>query len=202
MASTCPCGHRARVTCCGKKTLRWQRAAALPMLLALAAGSFLTAGAAGAAGPAGPAGAAVVADWPRFHHDDAGSGYNPYENILSVANVARLTARWALATSGAVESSPAVAGGVVYIGSDDGHVYALKAATGARLWAYDTGAPVVSSPAVSGGVVYVGAGNGTVYALRTATGARVWSRALGATVVSSPAVAGGLVYVGPENDRF
>src|SRR5690349_16858950 len=175
MASTCPCGHRARVTCRVKKTPRSRRAAALLVLLALTAGSFLA---------AGPAGASVVADWPRFHYDDAGSGYNPYESILSVSNVARLTARWASATSGAVESSPAVVGGVVYIGSDDGHVYALKAATGARLWAYDTGAPVVSSPAVSGNVVYVGAGNGTVYALRAATGARMWSRNLGATVVS------------------
>ena len=37
-----------------------------------------------------------------------------------------------------VYSSPAVVGGVVYIGSDDGNVYALNAANGAKLWSYHT----------------------------------------------------------------
>ena len=36
-------------------------------------------------------------------------------------------------------SSPAVANGVVYIGSGDGNVYALNASTGAKLWSYATG---------------------------------------------------------------
>ena len=36
------------------------------------------------------------------------------------------------------DSSPAVANGVVYVGSDDGNVYALNAATGAELWSYTT----------------------------------------------------------------
>ena len=38
-----------------------------------------------------------------------------------------------------MESSPAVANGVVYVGSDDGNVYALNASTGAKLWSYATG---------------------------------------------------------------
>ena len=54
-----------------------------------------------------------------------------------------------------VYSSPAVANGVVYVGSDD-NVYALNARTGALLWSYTTGEYVVSSPAVANGVVYVG----------------------------------------------
>ena len=54
-----------------------------------------------------------------------------------------------------MDSSPAVANGVVYVGSDDGNVYALNAATGAKLWSYATG-KLESSPAVANGVVYVG----------------------------------------------
>jgi outer membrane protein assembly factor BamB len=64
-----------------------------------------------------------------------------------------------------VYSSPAVAGGVVYVGSYDGHVYALDAKTGERLWRYQTGDEVVSSPAVAGGVVYVGSWDDYLYAL-------------------------------------
>ena len=59
-----------------------------------------------------------------------------------------------------MESSPAVANGVVYVGSYDRHVYALNAGTGALLWKYQTGG---SSPAVANGVVYVGWEDG-VYA--------------------------------------
>ena len=39
----------------------------------------------------------------------------------------------------AVDSSPAVAGGTVYVGSHDGKVYALDAATGHLRWSYTTG---------------------------------------------------------------
>ena len=49
---------------------------------------------------------------------------------------------WSYTTGSNVYSSPAVANGVVYVGSYDGNVYALKAGTGAKLWSYATGAYV------------------------------------------------------------
>ena len=52
---------------------------------------------------------------------------------------------------GRVESSPVVANGIVYIGSDDSSVYALNADNGGKLWSYPTGSAVVSSPAVANG---------------------------------------------------
>jgi outer membrane protein assembly factor BamB len=61
-------------------------------------------------------------------------------------------------------SSPAVANGVVYVGSEDGNMYALNAATGAKEWSYTTGNSVISSPAVANGVVYVGSNDQRVYA--------------------------------------
>jgi len=61
-------------------------------------------------------------------------------------------------------SSPAVAGGVVYLGSDDHNLYAFNAKTGAKLWSYETGDVVVSSPVVVNGMVYVGSLDGKLYA--------------------------------------
>lgn len=116
--------------------------------------------------------------------------------------------------TGAFESSPAVANGIVYIGSDDGNVYALNALTGVKIWNYTTskqplysfGNQVTSSPAVSNGIVYVGSVGGNVYALNASTGAEIWSyythpdRLYGGGyfhgVQASPAVADGVVYVG------
>jgi outer membrane protein assembly factor BamB len=59
-----------------------------------------------------------------------------------------------------------VANGVVYVGSDNGNVYALNASTGSKLWSYTTGrSPYsTSSPAVVNGAVYVGSWDGKVYA--------------------------------------
>ena len=53
-------------------------------------------------------------------------------NALNAATGAKL---WSYATGGPV-GSPAVANGVVYVGSNDENVYALDAATGAKLWSY------------------------------------------------------------------
>lgn len=59
-----------------------------------------------------------------------------------------------------VPSSPALSsdGKVLYIGSDNGKLYAITALNGTELWSFETGAQVWDSPALSidGKVVYVG----------------------------------------------
>ncbi|MGO9082373.1 MAG: PQQ-binding-like beta-propeller repeat protein, partial [Streptosporangiaceae bacterium] len=91
----------------------------------------------------------VRTNWAKFRFSDRNSGFNPYENVLSPANVAGLTKAWSVRTGGPISySSPAVVNGVVYGGSGNGSVYALNAATGAKLWSYPTGTSVFSSPAV------------------------------------------------------
>ena len=53
--------------------------------------------------------------------------------------------------------------GIVYVGSDDGNVYALNAGTGAKVWNYTTCAAVLSSPTVANRTVYVGGDDGNVF---------------------------------------
>ena len=132
---------------------------------------------------------------PQVQHERS----NPCEKVLNVNNVGNLGLKWSYATGDRVHSSPAVANGVVYVGSDDHNVYALNASTGAKLWSYTTGDVVDSSPAVANGVVYVGSYDGNVYALNASTGAKLWSYTTGASVYSSPAVANGVVYVGSDD---
>jgi len=121
------------------------------------------------------------ADWTQFHRDNM-QRWNPYETVLGINNVGGLGLKWSYTTGiGPYDesSSPAVVNGVVYIGSDDGNVYALNAGTGTLLWKYATGNGVESSPTVANGVVYVGSApyNGSVYALNANTGAKLWSYA-------------------------
>jgi outer membrane protein assembly factor BamB len=102
---------------------------------------------------------------------------------------------WNFTTGGNVTSSPAIANGVVYIGSADNQVYALDSSKGKLLWNYTVG-EVSSSPIVANGLVFVGSNDGKFYALEAMTGNCVWSYATGGMVVSSPAIANNIVYVG------
>jgi outer membrane protein assembly factor BamB/formylglycine-generating enzyme required for sulfatase activity len=93
-------------------------------------------------------------------------------------------------------SSPTVAGGMVYCGSEDGSLYALDAERGQRLWAFPTGGQVTSSPAAADGVVYFGSYDGHLYALEARSGEEIWRFSAGAPIGSSPWVGDGVVYFG------
>jgi PQQ-like domain len=87
--------------------------------------------------------------------------------------------RWHRYVGARSDSSPAVADGIVYIGSWFGHtVYAFDAASGKPLWTYLTGGSIDSSPTVVDGTVYIGSNDGRVYALNARTGHRNWYRYL------------------------
>ena len=105
---------------------------------------------------------------------------------------------WAARTGGPVLSTPAVIGGRVLIGSDDGSVYSFDAASGAEQWRVSTGGPVRSSPTAAGGTVFVGSFDGDLYALRASDGRERWSAPTGFEVFSSPAVSGDVVVIGAK----
>jgi len=67
--------------------------------------------------------------------------------------------------------NPAVANGIIYIGSYDHNLYALNATNGTMLWGYRIGNP--SSPAIANGIAYVENGSSNVYALNAATGTKI-----------------------------
>ena len=109
----------------------------------------------------------VQTDWSQFRFEEDGTRLNPYENVLSPKNVGDLAVKWIFKTGGSVVSSPAVVNGVVYIGSNDYNVYALKAHTGKKLWSYPTGGEIYSAPVIANGTVFVGSNDGNLYALKT-----------------------------------
>ena len=134
-------------------------------------------------------------DWPMFHHNLQLTGYTTSE----APDAADL--KWTYDTGTPISSSPAVVGGIVYIGSGDwqmggpGGLYAINAETGALIWSYPTTQAVVSSPAVEGGEVFFGCYDGNVYALDAQTGALEWSFPTGGQVWSCPAVHNGKVFI-------
>ncbi len=61
-----------------------------------------------------------------------------------------------------LHSSPTVGEGVAYIGSADGHLYAIDLSTGEERWRFAKDGPVRSTPAVVGDRVYAGSWDGHV----------------------------------------
>ena len=104
------------------------------------------------------------------------------------------TRLWTFAVTGWVTSAPIVIDGVVYVGSNDNHLYALDAVTGSELWSFATAGPVVSVPTVIDGVVYVGSNDNHLYALDAGDGTLLWRHDTGYPAQSSPTVSGGMVY--------
>ncbi len=131
-----------------------------------------------------------------FGFDPQHTHFNPVEQILSPATVPHLMPYWVASTGDTINSSPVVANGIVYVGSDDHKLYAFNAATGKPLWAASTGDRVYSSPAVSNGIVYFGSSDGKLYALDATTGNRRWIIHTGNQIYSSPTIVNGIVYFG------
>jgi len=62
-------------------------------------------------------------------------------------------------------STPLIAGDLMWLGSDDGHLYALERKTGELVWRRYFGSPIKSSPAVSGNALYILDFDGNLYCL-------------------------------------
>lgn len=82
--------------------------------------------------------------------------------------------KWVFKTNGKIFSSPIVHDGIVYVGSEDGNLYAIDEKTGETHWKFKTGGAVHSSPAVFKNTVYIGSFDGYYYAIDAKTGQLKW----------------------------
>ena len=97
-------------------------------------------------------------------------------------------------------TSPAVANGIVYVGSGHHSVFALDAMTGVKIWNYPQSTGMGSSPAVAGGIVYLALNSGNICALNASSGISLWNYAIGIDYTcSSPAIANGVLYIKSVN---
>ena len=137
-------------------------------------------------------------NWPMYLHDPGHTGYTPSAGPMTNQTL------WSFQTGSTnVKSSPAVVDGIVYVGAEDGRLYALDATSGEEIWAYaadcSLGSQAINSPAVVEGVVYFCSYNspGNLYALNASTGEKLWNCTIrGLSTSTSPTVFAGVVYVG------
>ena len=132
---------------------------------------------------------------------------------LAAADIPRLKLKWAYAYPGALRarSQPAVGMGAVFVGSQDGSVYAFDLATGCQRWRFQATAEVRTAVVLSTWpagkappkgqppLAYFGDIVARLYAVNALTGELVWSRKVddhpAATLTGTPALDGNRLYV-------
>jgi len=124
--------------------------------------------------------------WPMFRG-------NPGQSGVASGKLERdLVLAWSFLAKGAIVSSPVVAEGRVFFGSDDGMLYALDFETGEEIWSLATEDIIEAPPMVHGDTVYVGSSDFFMYAVDVRNGQLRWKFetgdkiAGGATWVAAP----------------
>ncbi|HVW67396.1 MAG TPA: PQQ-binding-like beta-propeller repeat protein [Steroidobacteraceae bacterium] len=122
---------------------------------------------------------------------------------LTRDQVPKLKLQWAFAFPGAIRarSQPAIAYGAVYVGSQDGTVYALDLHKGCVRWTYRNSTEVRTAivPDTQSPRLYFGDITARVHAVDAKTGKLLWSNKIdahpNATVTGTPTLHDGTLYV-------
>lgn len=143
--------------------------------------------------------ATAYVNWAQLGFDACHNGYNPNEFILGPSNVGNLSIAWTFHTGG-INSTLALANGILYAASVDQYLYALNAKNGALIWKYQISGADYPTPVVVNGVVYVAGGN-NLYALRATDGKLLWTYT-GSRYVYLPTVVDGVAYFGASDGLY
>ena len=148
-------------------------------------------------------------DWPIYGHDLSNTRSQEKEKKIGLVEAATLQPAWHISSeeldgSGDFSGTPVVADGCLYVGSNDGWVFAVNADSGKLVWSANVKkGGINSSLAVDGGRVYAtvsDVGKPYLVAFDQDNGDELWRTEIdnqpGSDVYSSPVVFGGMVFTG------
>lgn len=147
----------------------------------------------------------AAGDWRGWSADATNWRFQPTPGFDASA-VPQLKLKWAFGFPGgtSVRSQPTVFGGRLFVGAQDGTLYALDAATGCQHWSTTVPAPIRSSVAIGQvqgrWTLFAGDSGGYLHAIDATNGAPLWKLRPeahpAAVVTGTPVLHEGRVYVG------
>jgi len=140
--------------------------------------------------------------WNGWGLDLANTRFQPSPG-LTVQQVSALKLKWAFGfpNGKSVFGQPAIAGGRLFLGSEDGTVYSLDTRTGCIYWTYKASSQVRTAVSVDSSLraVYFGDVQANAYRLDAATGSLVWKMRVEehpyARITGAPKFYAGRLYV-------
>ena len=153
--------------------------------------------------PAGTRPASTKASWNGWGVDNLNTRFQPSSAAgLTASQIPSLKLKWAFGFPGArtAYGQPNVVGGRVYVGSNDGTIYAIDARTGCLYWMYRAKSMVRSGVVVGPDKrAYVGDLDANLYALDSETGKLIWQKKADdqpfARITGTPKLYNGRLYV-------
>src|ERR1044071_8246887 len=136
-------------------------------------------------------------NWAQFRGNHSVTG-------VSQSNVpTSLKQLWIYEAGDSIESSAAIVGGTVFVGSQKGELVALSLQNGSVYWKFATGNPIgESSPAYGNGAVFIGDLGGWLNALSATDGKKLWAFKTNGEIKSSPVVFGDSVLIGSYDENL
>ncbi len=117
------------------------------------------------------------ASWTGWSPDERNARFQQAQAAgLTATDASKLALRWAFVFPGVntAANQPTIANGRLYIGSWDGAVYALDAASGCSYWSFKADAGVRTAVVLAKGLGIFGDFKGTVYAVNLQNGKLSW----------------------------
>ncbi|HUV30127.1 MAG TPA: PQQ-binding-like beta-propeller repeat protein [Acidobacteriota bacterium] len=108
---------------------------------------------------------------------------------------------WRAALGQPTWTSPAAAGGRVFVGHSAGELVAFDAVTGGRLWTFDAGEVIKASPLVIDEYVVLGTLGGNLFLLDAADGSVIASQKVKGAIAFPPVTDGERVFVATQKGR-
>jgi len=135
------------------------------------------------------------ASWNGWGNDNGNTRFQPGAGArLTAADVPKLKLKWAFGfpTGETTSSQPTIVAGRVFVGSDNGYIYSLDAATGCVYWSFEGGSIVRGSltvGAVTGQgdaryAVFYGDGHANIFAVNAQNGKLLWKTKVDSHVVA------------------
>jgi outer membrane protein assembly factor BamB len=130
---------------------------------------------------------------------DKSTGHKIWQADLSDINDER--SFWDSRRSALIAGGPSVGMNKIFLGTENGDIFALDAESGALVWQVKIKGEVITPPAFDSGVLVVNTASGILKALDASTGEELWKveqdvPALTLRGISSPVIASGGVLVG------
>ncbi|WP_254809158.1 PQQ-binding-like beta-propeller repeat protein [Natronosalvus amylolyticus] len=125
------------------------------------------------------------------------TGYHP----TATGPTGPVSEKWVFETGDRVVAGAAVSDGVAYIGSFDGHFYAIDIETGEEVWSTDlTYGFFAGTATIVDDLVVVNDGASSLYALNRHTGEKVWdTKRIAFHAVGSPTIIENKIYTHTED---
>ena len=109
---------------------------------------------------------------------------------------------WLVHTGVGIYGSPAIFGGKVYVGDDQGTLSCYAISGGEKIWSFRSGKRIVGTPAVDDGVVVFGSADKNIYGLDAQTGLCLWMVNASEPVLGAVSIENGTAFVGASDSSF